>query len=126
MEEKTSYLAKALESLSCAESEFNASRYNTAARNVYYALFQAAVAALLQEEITPSGRWEHEFVHSRFSGQLVYRRKVYPARFRRTLIETLTVRLKADYTPDQVTRREAESHLKECRELVHLIVEIVG
>lgn len=51
MEEQRGYLAKAQESLACAESEFAAGRYNTAARNLYYALFQAAVAALLREDI---------------------------------------------------------------------------
>lgn len=121
MEEKEVYLAKARESLVCAESELTARRYNTAARNIYYALFQAVVVALLQEGIRPSGQWEHEFVHSRFSGQLVYRRKIYPAKFRRTLIEVLMLRRKADYTSHHVTRRDVQDYVKECRELLRLI-----
>jgi uncharacterized protein (UPF0332 family) len=123
LEEKEAYLDKGRESLACAESEFTARRYNTTARNIYYALFQGAVAALLQEGITPFGQWQHEFVHSRFSGQLVYRRKVYPAKFRRTLIEALMLRLKADYTPHNLTRRDVEGYLNECRELLRLIEE---
>ena len=123
MEEKRAYLAKAQESLACAESEFAAGRYNTAARNVYYAMFQAAVAALLNEGVKPSRRWEHDFVHSRFSGLLVYRRKVYPSRFRHHLLEALTLRHRADYSPHPVDRRHVETYLTEGEELLHLIEE---
>lgn len=126
MEEQRAYLAKAQESLACAEAEYAAGRYNTTARNVYYALFQAAVAALLHEGVKPSRRWQHEFVHSRFSGQLVCRRKLYPANFKSTLVDALMLRVKADYTSYQVTRRDVGSYLAECRQLVYLIGERVG
>lgn len=115
VDEKRAYVAKAKESLACAESEFAAGRYNTAARNVYYTLYQAAIAGLLHEGVRPSGRWEHGFVHSRFSGQLVYRRKLYPADFKSTLVDALILRVKADYTSHQVTRRDVGSYLADCR-----------
>jgi hypothetical protein len=52
MEQTTTiYLAKAAESLLSAESEYVNGRYNSCANRCYYACFQAAIAALLQEGI---------------------------------------------------------------------------
>ena len=57
------YLLKAEESLAGAESEFINGRYNNTANRCYYACFQAAIAALVQEGMQPSGRqWGHEYV----------------------------------------------------------------
>jgi len=49
----TIYLAKAIESLLSAESEFVNGRYNSCANRCYYACFQAAIAALLGEGTAP-------------------------------------------------------------------------
>ena len=55
------YLAKAVESLTGAESELANGRYNNSANRAYYVCFQAAIAALTYEGIEPSGdRWSHE------------------------------------------------------------------
>jgi uncharacterized protein (UPF0332 family) len=47
------YDAKAKESLETAESEYMSGRYNSCANRCYYACFQMAIAALLDEGIRP-------------------------------------------------------------------------
>src|SRR5713226_7826714 len=104
----TIFLAKAIESLAGAESEFVNGRFNNCANRCYYGCFQAAIAALLQAGITPTSlQWSHQFVQARFVGDLINRRKVYPATLRTVLIDTLALRQTADYQGDQVNQREA-------------------
>ena len=60
--EGLAYLEKAIESLAGAESEHANKRYNNCANRCYYAMFQAAIAALIAAGIRPTGdrdRWEH-------------------------------------------------------------------
>lgn len=116
------YLIKAEESLAGAESEFINGRYNNTANRCYYACFQAAIAALLQEGIQPSGRqWGHEFVHARFVGELVNRRKVYPGDLRQTLSNTLGLRQTADYVEDHINQREAARALRWTRPFIEAV-----
>jgi uncharacterized protein (UPF0332 family) len=114
------YLAKAAESLLGAESEFANARYNNCANRCYYSCFQAAIHALLQAGITPpSGRssWGHEYVQAQFVGQLIHRRKVYPASLRDILARTLILRHTADCSANQVTQTEASRSLRRARTL---------
>lgn len=125
IDEGTQHLAKAEESLAGAESEFAAGRYNNCANRAYYACFQAAVAALIRADVVPSGRprtWDHAFVHGRFAGQLVNRRKLYPASLRDTLRDTFTLRERGDYRPAAVSRRQAAHALDEARRFVEAVV----
>ena len=83
MEELQTYLTKARESLTSAEADHTAGRYNSCANRAYYACLQAAVAALLAEglrPLSPRGEWSHEFVQSQCNGLLIGRRKRYPLR----------------------------------------------
>lgn len=108
MEEWQAWLEKALENLDSAHSDLAASRWNACARSAYYACYQAAIAALIREEIRDtSGEWPHRFVQASFAGQLVQRRRVYPSSVRRVLTDNLDIRRKADYSPLAVTAREA-------------------
>lgn len=126
MEESQVYLTKARESLTSAEADYAAGRYNSCANRVYYACFQAAVAALLTEglrPLSPRGEWSHEFVQSQFNGLLIGRRKRYPLPLRRILRDTMEVREKADYTPALVSARVASRVLDAARSFVHAIEE---
>ena len=117
------YLLKAEESLAGAESEFINGRYNNTANRCYYACFQAAIAALVQEGMQPSGRqWGHEFVQARFVGELVNRRKFYPADLRQTLSNTLGLRQTADYAGDHVNQREAARALRWTRPFIEAVL----
>jgi uncharacterized protein (UPF0332 family) len=106
----TDYLEKAEESLAGAESEFVNDRYNNAANRAYYAVFQAAVHALLAAAIRPPGaanHWGHDFVQAQFVGVLINRRKRYPAELRTTLEQNYRLREAADYRRDRVTDVQA-------------------
>lgn len=123
--EQEGYLAKAEESLTSAEDDFAKGRFNSCARGAYYALFQAAVAALLHEGHGPRAEWEHAFVAARFSGVLVYRRKLYPAEFRTSLHDGFQIRARADYKAAPVSRRDALVVLEAAQRLLSLVKERV-
>lgn len=120
------FLLKAQESVASAESEFANRRYNSCANRCYYACFQAAIAALLRASIqptTPHGEWGHAFVQSQFAGQLVNRRKLYPATFRDTLVSLHALRLTADYESAPVNATRVARALRQAGELVQRIHE---
>ena len=114
------YLRKAEESLAGAESEFANGRYHNCANRCYYACFQAAIHALLGATIRPrgEGNWGHEFVQAEFVGQLINRRKRYPANLCDVLARTIVLRHTADYTTDLVTETQAIRAVRRTREFV--------
>jgi uncharacterized protein (UPF0332 family) len=125
----TVFLDKAQASLAGAESEAANARYDNCANRLYYACFQAAVAALLRAGIQsphPQGHWSHTFVPGQFVGQLIIRRKLYPAALRDTLPRTYQLRQTADYTDDLVTQTEASRALRRAREFVSAVLERGG
>jgi uncharacterized protein (UPF0332 family) len=120
------YLDKAIESLAGAESEYANRRYNNCANRCYYAMFQAAIAALIAAGIRPAGgrtSWEHEFVQSRFAGVLVRRRKLYQAELAPLFAQVQRARLAADYGPTSVGDAEAERVLRKARTFVVAVQE---
>ena len=126
MAEAEAFLDKAQESLGSAEDDYDKGRYNSCARSLYYAAFQAAVAALLAEGIRPRGRWEHEFVHARFAGVLVRSRKAYSAGFAALLPKAFQLRGEADYSATPVAARRAGRILEDTRDLVRAVKESVS
>jgi uncharacterized protein (UPF0332 family) len=114
----TIYLAKAVESLQTAESEFANGRYNSCANRCYYACFQAAIGALLAEGIRARGQWSHEFVQGQFVGVFINQRHLYETQLRRVLSDNQTVRDKADYRPELVTATQATRALRRTRMFV--------
>ena len=124
IDEPIVYLEKAEESLAGAESEFASGRYNNCANRAHYACFQAAVAALIRAEIRPAGgrgRWDHAFVQSRFAGQLVNRRNLYPRALRDSLVEAFAGCRQGDYEPDHVSERQAAPSLGQARAIVSAV-----
>jgi uncharacterized protein (UPF0332 family) len=124
MDEAYDYLAKARENLAGAESEFASRRFNSCARGAYYACFQAAIAALTHAGIVSpatEGILGHDRVQASFVGQLIQRRKLYPARLRRTLTDLLAIRHKADYRVASVSRREASLAVRRTQEFLQEI-----
>lgn len=120
------YIAKARESLEGATSECVNGRYNNCANRAYYACFQAAVAALVREGIAPpgrEGRWGHEFVQARFVGDLINRRKRYPAELRETLFRLMKLRQVADYRTERVSAIQAIRGLERTSELVNVVAK---
>jgi uncharacterized protein (UPF0332 family) len=123
------YLEKARENLESAESEFASGRYNSCASRCYYACFQAAVYALARAGIRPRStpeEWGHNFVQAEFNGQLISRRKVYPAKLRTTLAENYAVRVTADYKRDHVTENKAARALRRTGDFLGAVVDENG
>jgi uncharacterized protein (UPF0332 family) len=120
------YLAKARESLASAEVDLQAGRFNSAANRAYYATFQAAVAALIQQGVGPRGAsWDHKFVISEFSGKLVTRRKLVAVRFAGVLDSLLTARLRADYRANSIGGKTGSRSVKEARGFVGELIRIL-
>lgn len=120
------YLIKARESLLSAESEFSSGRYNSCANRCYYACLQAAIAALLRGGVPARGQWPHDYVQAQFSGQLINRRKRYPAELQRILPDNQALRNLADYRPDFVTRTQAGRALARSQVFVEAISQREG
>ena len=119
------YLEKATQSLAGAESEFEYERFGNCANRCYYACFQAAVAALLREGIRPPGpaaRWGHDFVQARFVGDLINRRRLYPATMREALYRGMELRQTADYKAERVSAIQASRQVTRTRVSVDAVV----
>jgi uncharacterized protein (UPF0332 family) len=113
------FLQKAVESLTGAQSELINRRYNNVANRAYYACYLAAVYALTSANVQPRGaQWSHEAVPASFDGQLINRRKLYPASLRGVLDRNHQLRLKADYRQDVVTGTEASRALQRAEAFV--------
>lgn len=122
------FIAKAVESLAGAESEFALGRYNNCANRCYYATFQAAVSALHRAGIRPGrdDQWSHYSVPAQFDGQLVNRRKLYPADLRGVLARNHDLRRRADYAVDAVGEAEAGRALRRTRLFVQTVHATFG
>jgi hypothetical protein len=94
------YLAKAHENLASAESEL-------------------LHAGLTSPE--PARGWGHDWVHASFVGQLIQRRKLYPANLRRILPDALALRHKGDYRATRVSQREAQHAVRSVQTLVQAV-----
>ncbi len=117
--EQMIFLTKAQESFLGAQSEFANGRYNNCANRCYYSCLQAARAALHAVGIRPPHTtWGHEFIQAQFVGELINRRKVYPASLRDTLARSLILRQLGDYEPDMVSQTQAERTLRRTHDFV--------
>ncbi len=119
------YLAKAEESLAGAESEFTNRRFNNCANRAYYASFQAAIAALLEAGIRPTSRealWGHGWVQAQFAGQLIGRRKLYPADLRDTLSRLQELRRRAGYEGAHVGGVQADRAVGRAERFVAVVL----
>jgi uncharacterized protein (UPF0332 family) len=129
MSQLDDYLAKAQENLASCESELVQRRYNSCVRSAYYACFHAAIVALMQASVMPMASetlWSHDRVQAQFVGRLIQRRKSYPARLRRTLLELLAMRHRADYRSVGITQREARQAVQRAQDFVQTITAYVS
>jgi uncharacterized protein (UPF0332 family) len=121
-EEQIIFLAKAQECLAGAQSELMNGRFNNCANRCYYACFQAAIAALLDAAIHPTGaQWGHDLVQGQFIGQLINRRKLYPTTLRNTLEQNYRLRETADYRRDHIGEVRAARAVRRTEEFLDAI-----
>jgi uncharacterized protein (UPF0332 family) len=99
-------LEKAEEFLKAAQRCLEEGWYNSAVNRAYYAMFQAARAALAAVGLDrPS--WRHGSLHATFSTELIRRRKLYPLSLVQNLAEVMELRQIADYSDVQIPQRRA-------------------
>jgi uncharacterized protein (UPF0332 family) len=112
------YRDKAEESLAGAVSEYANARFNNCANRCYYSCFQAAVQALQEAGVVPSGtrgEWGHDQLQATFTRELIIRRKRYPAELRDVLPRAYLLREAGDYKRDMVSEVQAARALRRTR-----------
>jgi uncharacterized protein (UPF0332 family) len=117
---KVEFLSKAKENLVAAQVCFDNGLFNACANRAYYSALQASIAALAHNGIRRD-KINHGQVQADFSGELIKRRKIYPAKFRSYLSDMQFIRDKADYTDKNVGMKIAGRMLTKLKELVRLI-----
>jgi uncharacterized protein (UPF0332 family) len=128
-EQEPLYMAKAVESLEGAASEYTNRRYQNSANRSYYACFQAAVHALISAGFTPPTdtiAWSHKGLQAIFANQLIQRRKLYPSELRSVLPVNYTLREAADYSDDLVSAVQADRALRRAKSFVAAVQERRG
>ncbi len=116
------FLQKAEENLQAAHLLLENGLYNAATNRAYYAAFQEAVFALESFGVQ-SGTLTHISVQALFNGELVNRRKIFPARVRSFLVELQYNRNKADYETTHISKTVAARQFAKAKEFVKMIQE---
>lgn len=125
--EYQSWIDKANENLIVAEWSHAQGHVNACANRVYYAMFHAAIAALIKNQIQPSSaKFSHEWVQSNFAGQLIHRRKIFASKFRRYLVEAYWIRVSADYDPLSASKSDVSRELKKAKEFLSIIAGVLA
>ncbi len=118
-------LSRAVESLKAAELCLNESLVNSAANRAYYAMFQAAQAALEAEGFARS-EWSHRGLHASFNRDLIHQRKLYPRVLRDYLTSALAVRQAADYGESGISAKIARRVVRRASEFVNVTQEVIN
>jgi len=106
------YLEKSEESLNAAKSCFELEYYNSCINRAYYAMFQAAVAALFRSGFRPkSEKIGHDWVQAEFSKAFVLGNKRF-SHLKGLLNLVQEVRDIADYSDEYIKQKKAKRTLE--------------
>jgi uncharacterized protein (UPF0332 family) len=113
MGDPTDYLEKARNSYSGALACLEKSAFDSCVSRCYYAVFQAAIAALIQlTDFRPQkGEWSHKATQAEFNRRLVMRRKVFSGEIGKIILTLIERRHRADYSPVSTGGRIAEASM---------------
>ncbi len=114
------FLEKAEENLKAAQLLLENGLYNAAVNRAYYAAFQAAVFALKKFGFDFE-RLSHTSVQALFNGELIGRKKLFPASLRSYLFDLQLLRNDADYEEISISKKEATRHLKKANDFVRTV-----
>jgi uncharacterized protein (UPF0332 family) len=117
------YLAKAKECLRSAHSASGRGLNNCAANRAYYAAYLAELAALqkLAPLTLPATGWQHFVVVKAFNHRLVTQKKVFEAKVIGQVAQLESLRIKGDYSAENVTGPEGA----ECVTISRSVVQII-
>ncbi|MBF0101370.1 MAG: HEPN domain-containing protein [Desulfobacterales bacterium] len=108
---KDVYLRKSEESLNAAKSCFELEYYNSCINRAYYAMFQAAGAALFREGFRPkSQKIGHDWVQAEFSKVFIWGNKRF-SHLKGFLNIVQEVRDIADYSGEYIEKKKAKRTL---------------
>lgn len=82
--------------------------------------YRPAIAVLLHHGIERD-KIDHGSVQADFSGELINRRKIFPARMKSLLSDMQFIRSKADYTDKHISMKIAGRMLIKLKEMVDMI-----
>jgi len=114
------FLTKAKRNLQAAQLLFDHQMYDESANRAYYAVFQAALAAVSTVGMQVEGM-SHEAVQSTFNNEFIHRRKIYPGHLKSYLSELLGIRNSADYKAKFTSKKVALKQLKKAEEFVEKV-----
>lgn len=116
---------KARQNLTVAEWCYQQGHYDACCNRAYYAMFQAAIAVLASEGMTPSeDNASHSSVQSHFVSYFCNKNKIFP-QFRDYLAEAQIRRNKADYQPERLNQRKTKQQLDWARVFLQAILRRV-
>jgi uncharacterized protein (UPF0332 family) len=106
----TDYLEKAKNSYMGARACLDNAAFDSCVSRCYYAVFQAAIAALIElTDFRPqAGEWSHKATQAEFNRCLVMRRKVFSGAIGRTPLTLIEWRHRADYSSVTTNRQTAK------------------
>ena len=123
MEDYLVFSKKAVESLDAARFCFEQGFYNSCVNRAYYAMFQAAVAALFKRGVRPkSKKTGHDWVQSEFSRIFVRKSKQFP-NLKGFLNRMQDWRDTADYSPEAISKKKAKRLLSRAAIFVGQVTE---
>ena len=124
---KYEFFTKAQENIKAAELLFENGLYNASANRAYYAVFHAAIAALAAVGINVDvgDRSSHQTTHSNFATELIQRRKMYSNHLKSYLIELQTIRNRADYRSESISKAVASKQVKRAQEFVESVRRVI-
>jgi uncharacterized protein (UPF0332 family) len=117
---QTIFLTKAKKNIQAAQLLFDNQMYDESANRAYYAVFQAALAALSAAGFQTE-RISHEAVQAMFNGELIQRRKIYPSHLKSYRLDLQAVRNDADYKLTFISKKVASRQIKKAKEFVERI-----
>lgn len=114
------FLNKAKNNLRAAQICLENDLYDACVNRAYYAALQSAIAALSAKGIRRE-KIDHKWVQAEFSGKLIHRQKVYPAKLKSYLSDMRAVRNAADYKGETVSKQDAVQQLRKLKEMLNII-----
>lgn len=105
----------------CIENDF----YNACANRAYYSMYHAAIAILIARGFPPTQKQiDHNWVQSTFARELINRKKIFPGKIGKYLLDAQIIRNDADYDEASINKKKAKRQLTRCQEFIVLIKSV--
>lgn len=122
------YLEKAKGNLKVAQLTLDAGEYDASVSRAYYAVFQAALAALLKlTDYRRKGRyWDHGDAQAQLNRRLIRQQKALPSQLARVAEDLINLRHIADYETNRVSAQVAHRSFSKAKSFVDAVEARLG